>query len=216
MKVSKFYIKGLSTAAAAVLLVACGGGGDGTASDAPTPATAAPTTCSPAANAATGYALVFKRCNGTAVEYFDKTECVRDNATGLIWEGKAASSLRAGSNKYTNFDSDFLKQKGPAVAAPTISEITAIDNSIGYRNVIAASNLCGFGDWRIPSKDELITIATSSGVDGTWFPNTPLEPFWTSTESVFGVTLAVIVGFANGGTGDFSRSGKEHVRLVRK
>ena len=115
MKVSTVYIKSLSTVAAAVLLVACGGGGDGgdgAASDAPTPATAAPTTCTPAANAATGYALVFKRCNGTAVEYFDKTECVRDNATGLIWEGKAASSLRAGSNKYTNFDSDFLKQKG--------------------------------------------------------------------------------------------------------
>ena len=214
MKVSTVYIKSLSTMAAAVMLVACGGGGDEAASA--TPDTASPTTCTPNVNAATGYALVFKGCNGAAVEYFDKTECVRDNATGLIWEGKAASSLRAGSNKYTNFDSDFLKQKGPALAAPTISEITAIDNSIGYRNVIAASNLCGFGDWRIPSKDELITIATPSGVDGTWFPNTPLEPFWTSTTSVFDVTLAVIVGFANGGVGDYSRNGKEHVRLVRK
>ena len=218
MKVSTLYIKSLSTMAAAVMLVACGGGGDDSSNAAatPAPATPTPTTCTPAVNAATGYAFVFKGCNGTVAEYFDKTECVRDNATGLIWEVKTASSLRAGSNIYTNFDSDISKQKGPALPAPTITEISAIDNSVGYKNVVARSNLCGFNNWRIPSKDELITLTTPGGVDSTWFPNTPLEPFWTSTESVFDVTLAIAVGFANGGTGDFVRSGKEHVRLVRK
>jgi hypothetical protein len=216
MKAFNASIINIVSITAAVVLSACGGGGDDTTSSAPTPATPTPTTCTPAANAATGYALVFKRCSGTVAEYFDKTECVRDNATGLIWEGKTVSSLRAGSNTYTNYDSDIQKQKGAAVAAPTLIEISAIDNSVGYRNIVANSNLCGFGNWRIPSKDEMTTlIAPGGSINATWFPNTPAEPFWTSTASTFGATLAVIVGFANGGVGDFGRGDKEHVRLVR-
>lgn len=214
MKLSQSHIYTLSAVTVAALLSACGGGGD--EATAATPDTAAPKTCTPAVNAATGYSAVFKSCNGAVAEYFDKIECVRDNATGLVWEGKTSSGLRAGNNKYTNFDSDFQKQKGPALAAPTRNEINAIDNSVGYRNEVSRSNLCGFGNWRVPNKDELATLIAPGGtINSTWFTNTPAEPFWTSTNSVFGDNLAIIVGFANGGVGDFSRTDLVHVRLVR-
>ena len=42
---------------------------------------------------------------------YAKTECVKDSRTGLVWEGKTASGLRAGSNRYTNYDSTSSKQK---------------------------------------------------------------------------------------------------------
>ncbi|MEN9374447.1 MAG: hypothetical protein RIR79_1999, partial [Pseudomonadota bacterium] len=39
---------------------------------------------------------------------YDKTECVKDTTTNLIWEGKTADgSSRDGSKKYTNYDATY-------------------------------------------------------------------------------------------------------------
>ena len=35
---------------------------------------------------------------------YDLTECVKDNSTGLIWEGKPTSGDRSTDNTYTNYD----------------------------------------------------------------------------------------------------------------
>ena len=77
----------------------------------PTPApapTPTPTACTAAAIGSTGYSLVFKGCSAANVaEYYDKTECVRDNASGLIWQGQtpAGTGLRANDQRKTNYDS---------------------------------------------------------------------------------------------------------------
>ena len=74
-----------------------------------------PTACTADAIGSTGYSLVFKGCSAANVaEYYDKTECVRDNATGLIWQGQtpAGTGLRANdaSTKLT-YDSMTEQQK---------------------------------------------------------------------------------------------------------
>ena len=56
------------------------------------------------------YSLVVNASGGT----YATTECVRDNSTGLIWEGKNCQRQqhRAGSNgTYTNYDDPDLLQK---------------------------------------------------------------------------------------------------------
>ena len=54
---------------------------------------------------------------------FAKEECVQDNNTGLIWEGKPTTGTRAASNTYTNYD-----------ATTGGTNITIGTNSIGFVN----------------------------------------------------------------------------------
>ena len=97
-----------------------------------------------------------------------------------------ARTNRAGNATYTNFDSTSSAQK-PDGSNPTDTEIDAITNSIGYRNSVnAGSGLCGFTDWRLPTKDELNGIVDASqpsppSINPTWFPNTRIGVYLTST-----------------------------------
>ena len=143
---------------------------------APTPACTAATI-----NPAEPYSLVFKGCDANNVAtYYDKTECVRQNSTGLIWQGQtpAGTGLRANDQYKTNFDSttELQKWNGTTFVTPTQAEVDAITNSIGFKNAVNATNLCGSSAWRLPTKDELLGIvkinAAAPMIDTDWFPNT--------------------------------------------
>ena len=200
---------------------ACNGG----ATPAPTPP---PTPCTAAAIGSTGYSLVFKGCDANNVAtYYDKTECVRDNATGLIWQGQtpAGTGLRANDQYKTNFDSttELQKYNGGNPIAPTQSEVDAITNSIGFKNAVNASNLCGSAAWRLPTKDELLGIVKTSEyptIDNAWFPNTIDWNYWTSSPYAGYAYLVWIVNFGHGVAGYDDRGygngyGYVLVRLVR-
>ena len=144
-----------------------------------------------------------------SVGTYDKTECVKDTTTNLIWEGKTARGTRAGSKKYRNYDSNY----GTAV------EVALIDNAIGYVKAINAMNLCGFNDWRMPTKDELLTLIkqdSSPTLDTTWFPNTLISHFWSSSPNTSYAGNAWFVSFNNGQAYSYGyRSIGFGVRLVR-
>ena len=141
---------------------------------------------------------------------YDKTECVQDNNTGLIWEGKTASpaTSRLGTSTYTNYDDANSAQKynGSAYVNPTPAEIDASTNSIGYRNSVRTLNLCGYTDWRLPTKEELQGILASSGsprIDTAWFPNTQESFYWSSSPYVGNSDDAWNVNFVNGYVYDY-------------
>jgi hypothetical protein len=219
-----------------------------TTSTTPSTPTAPRTDCSKDAIASTGYSLVFKACDtgfSNTASYYDKTECVRDNAKGLIWEGKTTSGLRSVDNKYNNLDSTSLLQIAantvPSTGAvlparsPTQVEIDAPNNSIGYKNTVNALNLCGFKDWRMPTKDELQSLllpgtpSNATQIDLTWFSNTNFSGYYASS-TPFGtqVERSSVVQFGPGTVDNLLRYGTvwdtnsraivqtEHsVRLVR-
>ena len=93
---------------------------------------------------------------------------------------------------YTNYDSTASAQKwnGGTPVNPTQAEINASTNSIGYvHSVNVGSGLCGFSDWRLPTKDELLGIrdasqASAPNIDSTWFPNTQAAFHWSSSLNV--------------------------------
>ena len=134
----------------------------------------------------TGYSEVANASGGT----YAKTECVKENSTGLIWEGKnpSGSSSRPGDRAYTNYDSTSSGQKANG-SNPSLAEINADDNSISHLNSVNASELCGYTDWRLPTKDELLGILdtriaagyVNPRIDTTWFPNTQPGFYWSST-----------------------------------
>lgn len=93
--------------------------------------------------------------------------CTKDNITGMIWEVKTTSGLRSVDNTYL----------WPASEFPS-----AVNNL----------RLCGLSNWRVPTIKELESIvdygksSTTIGVakvviDTTFFPNTALGQYWSST-----------------------------------
>lgn len=113
------------------------------------------------------YSAVLKT---VGVEY-DKTECVKDNLTGFMWEGKPTTGFRASTNSYTNLGSTGAADAG------------------GYVNAVNSSNLCGHSDWRLPTLQELQSIVDygvgepdfGPRVDVVWFPNTASSAYWASS-----------------------------------
>jgi Protein of unknown function (DUF1566) len=220
-------------AATTALLVACGGGGDATApTETPTPAgtptpgttpTPAPTP-TPAAAPTTGYGYV---ANGSG-DY--GLNCVKDYSTGLIWEGKSPnpSVLTYAGREFTNYDSTTSLQipnrSTGSGFAPTTADINAITNTVGYKNAVNSIALCGFSDWRLPTKEELLTLVDTSlsseigraRINATWFPYTSPLLYWTSAPSASRSYQAWYVVFWNGtameGYRDVSNA---HIRLVR-
>ena len=209
---------------------------------APAPAPAPTTkTCPTHSYGTTGYELVFKSCDTTTGNnlFYDKTECVRDNSTGLIWQGQtpAGTGLRANDQHKTNMDSTTLLQKWKGTRSdpddgslhpildfevPTEAEVNATTNAVGYKAAVNATNLCGSATWRLPTIDELLTIVKTTeplSIDSTWFPNTVRQYYWTSTPYEGDAYLAITVLFGYDGLnygGRFrSLSDNDRVRLVR-
>ena len=191
---------GLLGATALTLVAGCGGGGGG-AHQQPT--------------AAVKYG---------AVAGYPVTECIKDNVSGLMWEGKAGSGMRAGSLTYTNYDSTSVPQvlTSPAYATATQAQVDATTNAVGYKKTVNALALCGYTDWRLPSRDELKGLVepkaspTGASVDGLWFPNTPAYVFWTASPYETNASYAWLVDFFDGSTAvSFDRGTGAHIRLVR-
>lgn len=115
--------------------------------------------------------------------------CTRDNLTGRTWEVKTNDGgLRDNHWKYSWYDSDADTNGGdaglqtPSTGNPTIcgSNLTNC-NTEEYAAALDALNagtgLCGFTDWRLPGRLELVDSILDFGsaslkVDADYFPNT--------------------------------------------
>ena len=139
----------------------------------------------------------------SAVDSYASTECVKDNLTGLVWEGKTTSGTRANTNSYSNYGD------------------SRTGDASSYVVTINAASLCGFTDWRLPTRDELqglvdYSVANPSPtLDATWFPNAVVGFYWTASPYLGSSSKAWYVSFANGYVSSNARSGKLQVRLVR-
>jgi hypothetical protein len=161
----------------------------------------------------------------STVGSYSKEECVKDNITGLTWEGKPTSGLRAAGNTYTNYDSTTATQIwdewDESSDKPTQAQIDAATNTVGYVAAVNAAKLCGYSDWRLPSADELQGLVDYSvaypgpAIDSTWFPNTQSNYYWTHTPDVGDAIGAWMVQFQSGGPYGYFRSAGLHIRLVR-
>lgn len=104
--------------------------------------------------------------------------CTLDNVTGLLWEVKTTDGgLRHNANTYTWYNADASNNGGNAGTANggSCSGGTGCDTEKFVADVNAVG-LCGFTDWRVPSRTELLGIIsndrTKPAVNTEYFPNT--------------------------------------------
>jgi len=142
-------------------------------------------------------AMSFSTVGGHAL-----TACVQDNITGLIWEGKEASGMRAGRSTYTHLGNGMTNDVS------------------GYVLAMNSARLCGFSDWRLPTRQELVNIVdygrvTIPLIDNTWFPNTTSSSYWSVESRGIVNADAWAVSFQTGHSPAHPRSDARSVRLVR-
>ena len=112
-------------------------------------------------------------------------ECVKDNVTGLVWSTQTLSQMNWGD----------------AQTQPT-----------NY-------NRCGLSSgWRVPTRRELLSIVNYGGgspmIDGSYFPGTQPNHYWSSDQNAQSSDQAWIVSFSDSSSGFDNKTGSYYVRLV--
>lgn len=145
--------------------------------------------------------------------------CVLDNQTGLMWEVKQeakSGQWRDAEHTYTWTNASFTdytsSQQGMC------SELDQCDTA---QFVLRANSekLCGFDDWRLPSRIELQDLVNYGQVQPTslnaFFPNTKSSFYWSSTIDADDVKSIWAVDFNYGRVAGTSSDSAKPVRLVR-
>jgi len=151
--------------------------------------------------------------------------CTRDNLTGLTWENKTGSvpDLRYANHTYTWSNSDFAENGGNAGGSGTNTCNSTLPlnqcSSQAYVAAVNATVLCGYTDWRMPTRRELLTLVFADqsipSIDPVFFPNPPAAPFWTATTYAPDPSSAWFVDFADGYSNSSDKTHAGALRLVR-
>jgi hypothetical protein len=146
--------------------------------------------------------------------------CVRDNVTGLIWEVKTDDGgLRDQDWTYTWYDSVHNYGGNAGTASGGTCLTSGRCDTEKYVADVNAAGLCGYSDWRMPTRMELQGIVYYGrelypAIDSVYFPNTRNSYFWTGSVSQY--SNAWFVEYSYGTVGLMAmESTFINVRLVR-
>ena len=144
---------------------------------------------------------------------------VRDNVTGLIWEIKQArddiadyANPHDADNTYTWYDSNPETNGGDAGTPGDGNDTEDFINSLNVEQFGT------FSDWRIPTIQELSSIANSGvfepAISSGYFPNTQSSAYWSSTTHASMIYHAWRVYFPSGVVDNNEKSSSYYVRAV--
>ena len=92
-------------------------------------------------------------------------QCIRDNVTGLIWQVHDDSGLTSAENRYSWYEPDPLLNGGDAGRANGGSCTGTECDTHAFVQALNAAALCGFQDWRLPTRRELFSLVDYSRID---------------------------------------------------
>ncbi|MBQ0945864.1 DUF1566 domain-containing protein [Ideonella sp. 4Y16] len=126
-----------------------------------------------------GHRAAVQKMSFTRVGTHALDECVKDNRTGLVWEGKTVTGQRS-----TDSNIHFGTGTNPG------ANLWAKDDYIAEVNRV---RLCGFSDWRLPTAEEMRSIidygitTAGSSLPPAWFVNSSHSGLhWTATVDATG------------------------------
>lgn len=151
--------------------------------------------------------------------------CVRDEATGLVWEAKTADAgLQGVVHRYAWSNIDPATNGGDAGGTTETSWCGETLNGLActtenYLLAVNALNLCGAADWRLPTQRELLTLMHSGmnkpTIDTAFFPHTAHDVYWAATSYAPIPAFAWGLNFAYGAANADYKNRPYSVRLVR-
>ena len=159
--------------------------------------------------------------------------CTRDNSTGLIWEVKTDDGgLHDKDSKYSWYNPN-VESKGSFRSYEYQKWCKASNcDTYGFVNAVNDERLCGLSDWRMPEKEELMSLVYCSDgkyddddgecssyqkvqrptIESKYFAFTHDSSYWTATQNLYGGVF--YVGFDEGIGYSGSKSSGSFVRLV--
>jgi len=147
-------------------------------------------------------------------------ECVEDRNSKLTWEVKKNDGgIRDRDNSYSwlreiNGETDGTNNGGRCRGG------VDCDTS-SYARAINSQELCGFSDWRLPTKEELETLVDYNNnpkqatINMSYFPEAIPSWYWTASENPELEGYAWYVLFKNGIALNDLKERPKHIRLVR-
>jgi len=161
--------------------------------------------------------------------------CVRDSVTGLMWEVKLPTDshygnagLHDGDDLFTWYNAN-IEENGGAVgdwnaqgqqcAGYVKGQPMTYCHIDEFVRRVNEETLCGFSDWRVPSRPELeglVHFGTSRpAIEKAFFPNTRNEFYWSRSAVASFPAMAWGVSFQFGYSAPLQRNNARPVRLVR-
>ncbi|MCH8538626.1 MAG: DUF1566 domain-containing protein [Alkalimonas sp.] len=151
--------------------------------------------------------------------------CVRDNHTGLVWEVKTTGGgLHDMDHTYTWYNPDNSVNGGNAGTESGGNCNGSDCDTYSYVQAVNNQELCGFNDWRMPTRNELLNIMHngkhSQVFDADYFPNMGSSVgkwYWSSSPfaSLSSDNYAWSVYFTNGRSDSVPKYRSYRVKLVR-
>ena len=130
---------------------------------------------------------------------------ITDTTTGLVWDKCSRGQVW-----------DNTTPPGTCTGTASTHDWAA---ALAQATAANAASHRGQADWRLPNRTELESLvqinAASPAIDGTYFPATPSNWYWTSTTYAPDPANAWFVAFNYGRANANGKTSSGHVRLVR-
>ncbi|WP_230659792.1 Lcl C-terminal domain-containing protein [Psychrobacter sp. I-STPA10] len=166
----------------------------------------------------------------------NRSECVRDNVTGFIWEQKTNDGgLRDRNHQYTWYNPD-PKTNGGAVGYQDKHEVSSSQNlpygqacnntlakcnTYAYIQALNNANYCGYNDWRMPTLEELQSIIDYGRNKPTinpifsHTPSTEFSLYWSSSPAALNDSDVWGISFGSGYSYTGPKTNNSYIRAVR-
>ena len=145
--------------------------------------------------------LILTKIDGTGAALPDQSvdfettpwDCVVDDITERMWEVKTNDGgLRDRAWLYSWYSKRGFNDGGdPGTDSGGTCAAGVLCDTDGYVGAVNAAGLCGYSNWRIPTREELlsldISVAGGSGIDDNYFPfarASLLNLWWSSNPAV--------------------------------
>jgi hypothetical protein len=147
-------------------------------------------------------------------------ECVEDKGNNLVWEVKKNDGgIRDRDYSYSWFSEINGKKIGVSDGGRCKGGVSC--DTASYARAMNEQKLCGYSDWRLPTREELETLVEytdnpkQAAINETYFPEAVPSWYWTASENPQREGYAWYVLFRNGVALNDLKERPKHIRLVR-
>lgn len=145
-----------------------------------------------------------------------------DKRTALTWETKTNNNgIQSASQTYSWFEPNSKINGGFSGHRSKGQCNLQLCDTQAYVAQINSMKLCGFSDWRLPSREELRTLVDYNitypgpAINKKFFPHTISQFYWSATPSANDRETAWGIGFSFGYDYAYFKSDHGYIRLVR-